>query len=56
VKDFLQSHADFALVPVAGILERQGVALPGAGEFLRLYPHVHETDGFFAAVMERSKP
>ncbi len=35
------------------VLERQGVKIPGAGEYLHLYPHVHDTDGFFAAVMER---
>ena len=23
------------------------------GEYMRLYPHLHGTDGFFAAVLER---
>jgi 16S rRNA C967 or C1407 C5-methylase (RsmB/RsmF family) len=27
----------------------------GAGEHLRLWPHVHGTDGFFAAALERRK-
>jgi 16S rRNA (cytosine967-C5)-methyltransferase len=27
----------------------------GAGDYLHLYPHVHDTDGFFAAVLERRK-
>jgi 16S rRNA (cytosine967-C5)-methyltransferase len=31
------------------------VSLKDGGEYLRLYPHVHETDGFFAAVLERNK-
>jgi 16S rRNA (cytosine967-C5)-methyltransferase len=53
VSDFLAGHGDFRLVPVAGILARQRVDLPQAGEMLRLYPHRHGTDGFFAAVMER---
>jgi 16S rRNA (cytosine967-C5)-methyltransferase len=34
------------------VLDKQGVTL-ATGERLRLLPHVHDTDGFFAAVMER---
>ena len=56
VNEFLAAHADFRLVPAKPIYDRLGITLPGAGDFLRLYPHVHETDGFFAAVMERAKP
>jgi 16S rRNA (cytosine967-C5)-methyltransferase len=53
VEAFLAAHPDFRLVPAGEVLERQGVRVPGAGPYLRLYPHVHETDGFFAAVMDR---
>ena len=58
VEHFLAAHPEFRRVSAAVILERQGVKIPGAGEYLHLYPHVHDTDGFFAAVMERqgSKP
>jgi 16S rRNA (cytosine967-C5)-methyltransferase len=55
VKEFLAAHADFHIVPAGDVLKRQGIAIPGIGEYLRLYPHVHDTDGFFAAVMERDK-
>jgi 16S rRNA (cytosine967-C5)-methyltransferase len=55
VRDFLASHADFHVVPAGEVLKRQGINLAGSEEFLRLYPHLHETDGFFAAVMERTK-
>ncbi|HST00673.1 MAG TPA: RsmB/NOP family class I SAM-dependent RNA methyltransferase [Usitatibacter sp.] len=53
VTEFLAAHPDFELVPARDALERQGVKIPGMGEYLRLFPHVHDTDGFFAAVMER---
>ena len=55
VRDFLARHPDFALLPAGPVLERQGVKVAGAGEYLHLYPHVHDTDGFFAAVLERKK-
>jgi len=51
VEAFLASHPDFALVPATTVLARHGVALDG--DYLRLLPHQHNTDGFFAAVMER---
>ncbi|HZZ91745.1 MAG TPA: RsmB/NOP family class I SAM-dependent RNA methyltransferase [Usitatibacter sp.] len=55
VQAFLAAHADFSLVSAKDILERQDIRLPRTDEYLRLYPHVHDTDGFFAAVMERKK-
>jgi 16S rRNA (cytosine967-C5)-methyltransferase len=55
VKEFLEAHPDFQLVPAKDVLERQGVKVAGMTDFLRLYPHVHDTDGFFAAVLERTK-
>ena len=55
VQEFLAAHDDFKLVPAKAVLEKQGLNLKGTGEYLHLYPHVHETDGFFAAVMERGK-
>jgi 16S rRNA (cytosine967-C5)-methyltransferase len=53
VTGFLLRHRDFAVVPLA-----QGWPLdqppPNSGEFLSLTPARHGTDGFFAAVMERT--
>jgi len=54
VTAFLAAHPDFKLTPVKDILERQGIKLKGNTDYLRLYPHVHDTDGFFAAVLERA--
>ena len=55
VDEFLGKHPDFHLVPARDILERQGIKAEGSEQYLRLLPHVHDTDGFFAAVMERDK-
>jgi 16S rRNA (cytosine967-C5)-methyltransferase len=55
VGEFLAAHSDFRLVPAGEVLKRQGVEIAGMDDYLRLQPHVHDTDGFFAAVMERQK-
>lgn len=52
VEAFLAANRSFRLVPVSGILARQHVELAMDGPMLRLYPHIHGTDGFFAAVLE----
>lgn len=51
VDAFLAAHPDFFQLSAQEVLARQGIAL--AGERLRLLPHRHPTDGFFAAVLER---
>ncbi|MGZ5571392.1 MAG: RsmB/NOP family class I SAM-dependent RNA methyltransferase [Usitatibacter sp.] len=55
VAGFLAANPDFKVVPVKEVLNRIGIRIPDAGEYLHLYPHVHDTDGFFAAVLEKSK-
>lgn len=52
VDAFLVAHPQFRPVVAQEVLDKQGVKLE-TGERLRLLPHVHDTDGFFAAVMER---
>ena len=42
----------YAQVSCAEILKDQGITLD-TGENLRLFPHLHHTDGFFAAAFER---
>jgi len=53
VAGFLATHPEFAVVPAAAVLARRHVALIPDSDFLRLLPHRHHTDGFFAAVLER---
>ena len=49
---FLATHPDFALVPMHQVLAEQRIALD-MGDYLKMLPHKHGTDGFFAAVFER---
>jgi 16S rRNA (cytosine967-C5)-methyltransferase len=51
-KQFLESHPDFELVPMNKALAEQKIELE-MGDYLKLLPHKHQTDGFFAAVFER---
>jgi 16S rRNA (cytosine967-C5)-methyltransferase len=53
VDAFLAAHPEFVEVPAKEILGRTRAERIGDGTRLRLWPHVHETDGFFAAVMRR---
>jgi 16S rRNA (cytosine967-C5)-methyltransferase len=53
---FSKAHPDFTVLPVAEELTRLKVANADKlcnGHFLRLWPHRHGTDGFFAAIWVR---
>ena len=51
VEAFLVRHPEFTLTPASGVLAKQGIAHDG--DFLRLLPHQHNTDGFFAAILDK---
>jgi len=53
VAAFLSAHADFTVQPVNELLARRQIPLIMDGDWLRLLPHRHQTDGFFAAVLTR---
>jgi 16S rRNA (cytosine967-C5)-methyltransferase len=53
VAGFLADRGDFRKLHCGELLAQQGIVLD-TGEFLRLLPHRHGTDGFFAAAMVRS--
>ena len=53
VQAFLAAHPEFVLRPAGEVLRQQKIALE-MGDYLELSPHLHGTDGFFAAVLERS--
>jgi 16S rRNA (cytosine967-C5)-methyltransferase len=50
---FLAANADYKLVPANEVLAQQQIELD-TGDYLKLLPHLHQTDGFFAAVFERT--
>lgn len=53
VDEFLLQHPDFTRVPVNDILARLQIPLTLPGQDLRLFPHIHGTDGFYGAVLEK---
>jgi 16S rRNA (cytosine967-C5)-methyltransferase len=55
VAQFLAATPAFRTIPVCEVLERRHIALAADDEALRLLPHRHGTDGFYAVVMERQK-
>lgn len=53
VEAFIQANPEFSLVPASEILAHHHIALD-TGPYLKLLPHLHGTDGFFAAVFEKT--
>jgi 16S rRNA (cytosine967-C5)-methyltransferase len=53
IDDFLRRHPDFALAPPERWLPPDAPIPLTRGGMLRLYPHRHDTDGFFGAVLVR---
>lgn len=54
VSQFLAAHTEFELMPMKDVLAEQRIALD-MHDYLKLLPHLHQTDGFFAAVLQRKK-
>jgi len=52
VMAFLAERADFRQLDCAAILREARIAVD-TGLFLKLFPHIHGTDGFFAAALTR---
>jgi len=49
---FLAGQPQFRLVPAVEVLSKERIDLE-MGDFFEVWPHIHGTDGFFAAVFER---
>jgi len=55
---FLAAHPQFAVVDAAGVLAAQDIHVDAAARFAPWFvmlPHLHGSDGFFAAVLERAR-
>ncbi|MDD3518720.1 MAG: RsmB/NOP family class I SAM-dependent RNA methyltransferase, partial [Chromatiales bacterium] len=52
---FLARHPEFRRMPVADSLREAGIDWPPTETDLRLLPHRHGTDGFYAAVLARGE-
>jgi len=53
---FSAAHPEFTVLPAAEVLQHAQVSQADAlceGNFIRLWPQTHHTDGFFAAVWQR---
>lgn len=53
VESFLASHPDFELLDPKEIVSRFHLESLAGNRYFQLLPHLHGTDGFFAAVMKR---
>lgn len=55
ITTFLATHTDFGVKPIAEVWSEEGFgSVPLDGAYLRLSSGRHDTDGFFAAVLERA--
>jgi 16S rRNA (cytosine967-C5)-methyltransferase len=58
IERFLAEHPDFAIVPAATVLRAQKIEVDHLARFAPYFvmlPHLHGTDGFFSAVLERAR-
>ena len=58
IEAFLAQHPDFHVVPVATVLRAQKIEVDHMARFAPYFvmlPHLHATDGFFGAVLERAR-
>ena len=58
IERFLHEHSEFVAVPAADVLAQQGIVIDDADRFAPYFvmlPHLHGTDGFFGAVLERRR-
>lgn len=53
IEKFLSTHIDFAPAKPAKALESFDETKSKSGSFIKLLPHIHGTDGFFFAVLQK---
>jgi 16S rRNA (cytosine967-C5)-methyltransferase len=55
IDGFLRARSDFEPVPLKEVLGSTRAAAIGDGDRLRVFPHSHDCDGFFAAIVRRRR-
>ncbi len=55
VEAFLQQHRHFSLVDAGPLARKSGLEAYVEKGFFRLWPHRHDTDGFFCAVVQKER-
>ena len=58
IGSFLAEQPQFAALAAAEVLRAQGIEIPGLDRFVPYFvmlPHLHGSDGFFAAVLQRQR-
>ncbi len=56
IETFLADHPEYRLVPAQDVLASQGLTVEHSARFAPYFvmlPHLHGSDGFFAAILER---
>lgn len=56
IEKFLSRHPDYEILPIPQIWNEEYGSCPVSGDFMRLTPKDHSTDGFFTAVLQRKQP
>jgi len=54
VDNFLKNHPEYKVIPLKDIWEDERGECPQSNPYLRLSPYQSDTDGFFAAILERT--
>ncbi|MBX5482161.1 MAG: class I SAM-dependent methyltransferase [Myxococcaceae bacterium] len=55
VADFVRAHPEFSVMPAENLLPPEIASNVTRDGYLRLFPHLHGTDGFFGAVLVKAK-
>ncbi len=53
VAAFMERHPEYKVMPLSEAWEGDKASMPQTGDFMRLVPKTHETDGFFAAILQK---
>lgn len=53
IEKFLSNHPEYKSLPITDVWDKDVTPCPVQGDYLRLTPKTHETDGFFTAILQR---